>query len=77
MNAVEILLLSNAIIVLLLGALGTMFWSRLNRLEKRIDEIDLNLRGEMREVRTEVGMVRSDLTQIALAVGVRPRLVEE
>jgi hypothetical protein len=65
-------------------ALGALFWSRLNRIETRMDALESNLRAEFREefgalrleMRQELAALRSDLTQVALAVGARPRATE-
>lgn len=61
-------------------ALGFLFWGRLNSLEARVDSLGSELRAEMRaefsDVRKEIAALRSDLTQVALAVGTRPRASE-
>lgn len=72
-------------------ALGFLFWGRLNRLETRMDDLRSEMRaefgseiGELRSemraefsnVRQEIAALRSDLTQVALAVGARPRASE-
>lgn len=50
---------------LLTGGLGTMFWSRLGRIED-----------ELKELRQQVGILGSDLTHVALTVGTKPRSVK-
>jgi chromosome segregation ATPase len=42
-------------------------------LRGELAEVRSDLRGELAEVRTEIRELRSDLTQVALAVGARPR----
>lgn len=65
-------------------ALGVLFWGRLNRLENRIDALELKMAAEFADVRREIAelrsemrqeitALRSDLTQVASAVGARPR----
>ncbi len=76
------------------GGLGTLFWSRLNRMEETLRNMSMSmatkdelnsLRTELRaevgefraEVRGDVAALRSDLTQVALAVGAsRPQATE-
>ncbi|MGH2729655.1 MAG: hypothetical protein ACRDJI_03510 [Actinomycetota bacterium] len=61
------------------AGLGALFWARLNRLEGRIDSLSdkvaqMVTRDEFRE---EMARLRSDLTQVALAVGAsRPQASE-
>jgi hypothetical protein len=61
-------------------ALGALFWARLNRLESRIDAVQIEFREEIgalrAEMRQELAALRSDLTQVALAVGARRRATE-
>ena len=70
-----------AFITLMGGGLGTLFWSRLNRIEAsmatRHDIMQLHeelgqVRSEMAAMRSEMAVMRSDLTHVALAVGARP-----
>lgn len=72
------------------GGLGTLFWARMNRLEVQIIDIRhsmatreelAHLRAEMRDefttLRQDVAVMRSDLTHVALAIGVnRPKPAE-
>lgn len=63
-----------AILVALLSTgFGATFW-RLNRLETRLG--DFVTREEFLQLRQEIAAMRSDLTQVALAVGARPRLTQ-
>jgi hypothetical protein len=57
-------------------ALGVLFWGRFNRLESRMDAFELKVATEFTDVRREITALRSDLTQVALAVGARPRASE-
>lgn len=69
------------------GGIAALFWTRLNRIESRMQSFatreDLNrletkvdacaTREELSALRGEMAIMRSDLTQVALAVGARPR----
>jgi hypothetical protein len=106
MSAFEILVA--AYFALIPPVLGALFWRRLDRMERGLDELSKAVAGcatreemaelsravggcatreEMgefrREMRSELGQLRgehaalrSDLTQVALAVGARPRASE-
>jgi hypothetical protein len=43
------------------------------RLDGRIDRLQTTLDGRIDRLQAEVGGIRSDLTQVALAVGIKPR----
>lgn len=62
-----------AAITLMGGGLGTLFGSRLNRIEANMaTRHDIaQLREEMALLRSEQAVMRSDLTHVALAVGAR------
>lgn len=63
---------------LLPPALGTLFWTRLSRIETMLAQVVT--RDEFNSAtavsRQEMASFRSDLTQVALAVGARPRASE-
>lgn len=68
-----------AFITLLTGGLGSLFWSRLNRIEANMaTHHDMEqLHEELVHLRSEQAVMRSDLTHVALAVGARtPRASE-
>jgi len=59
------------------GGLGTLFWSRLNKIEGIMGTMatrhDIEqLHEEIVHLRSEQAVMRSDLTHVALAVGARP-----
>lgn len=68
--------------------LGALFVRRFDRVERRLDRMEDRFdeisgaialcatREEMGELRRETAALRSDLTQVALAVGARPRASE-
>lgn len=57
------------------AALGALFWSRLNRIETTLIHIaSTNVSRD--EFIAVIGSLRSDVTQVALAVGARPRASE-
>ena len=58
-------------LTLLGGGIAALFWTRLNRLEAKMDTFAT--REDLNALRNEVAIMRSDLTQVALAVGARPR----
>lgn len=72
------------------GILGALLWTRLNRLEGRVDsgldEVKRDLadvrermatRSDLDKLSGEMAVMRSDLTHVALAVGAnRPKPVE-
>ena len=60
----------NAVVVTVAGlVLGWMFKGRLESIDRRFDSIERRLDG----MQGSMDALRSDLTQVALAVGVRPR----
>ena len=67
---------TTAFVTVINGALGTLFWSRLNRIEGNMADMatrqDVDrLFEEMAVMRHEQAVMRSDLTHVALAVGAR------
>lgn len=66
--------LINALIVAGIGVLIT-FVTRTQIAEMKEDarEFRSEMRSEFRDIRAEIAALRSDLTQVALAVGVQPR----
>jgi len=65
-----------AFMTLLTGGLGTMFWSRLGRIEDEMRDLRHQMADDFKQVREQLGIVGSDLTHVALAVGTKPRSVE-
>ena len=65
---------------LLITGLGTMFWRRLERLEDRFVHVDARfaqMDARFAQMDARFDQLRSDLTQIALAVGANhPRATE-
>lgn len=47
--------------------------ARFDRVEARIDRLETRLDGRIDTLQSSVDAMRSDLTQLALAVGLRPR----
>lgn len=79
MTAFEIVIA--AYLALIPPLLGALFVRRFDRLERRLDEISgavvlCATREELGDLRRETAALRSDLTQVALAVGARPRASE-
>ncbi len=74
-------LLIPALLTLMGGALGTLFWGRLNRLEKMLDYVMSNMatKDDIANMATkdDIAAIRSDLIKVALAVGAeRPKASE-
>lgn len=71
----ELLVVSlNALVVAMVG--GIVAWlgrGRFDALDRRIDRLETRLDGRIDTLQSSVDAMRSDLTQVALAVGVRPR----
>jgi len=68
--------LVNALLLIVVAGIGSVLLGRrLDRLEGRIDRLVTREEFEARvgRLETEVAAIRSDLTQIALAIGARPR----
>ena len=64
----------NAAVVAVVGAL--LAWlarGRFDALERSIDRLEAKLQGRFDAFQSSMDALRSDLTQVALAVGVRPR----
>ena len=72
MDVVTVLI--NAAVMGAVGILVAWFLKgRIDGLDHRIDRLEHRLDGRMDSVQTSIDGLRSDLTQVALAVGVRPR----
>ena len=54
----------------LMAGLSGLLWTRLNRIDDRLDRLSEQMAACA--TRAEVEALRSDLTQVALAVGARP-----
>ena len=64
----------NAAVVAVVGAgLAWLARGRFDALDRRIDRMEARLDGRIDTLQTSLDAMRSDLTQVALAVGVRPR----
>jgi hypothetical protein len=64
----------NAAVIAIVGAL--LAWlgkGRFDALDSRIDRMKTRLDGRIDTLQSSVDAMRSDLTQVALAVGTRPR----
>ena len=64
----------NAAVIAVVGAL--LAWlgkGRFDALDGQIDRMETRLDGRIDTLRSSVDAMRSDLTQVALAVGTRPR----
>jgi hypothetical protein len=64
----------NAAVVAVVGAL--LAWlarGRFDAVERRIDQLEAKPEGRFDAIQSSMDALRSDLTQVALAVGVRPR----
>ena len=64
----------NAIVVAVVG--GIVAWlgrGRFEALDRRFDRLETRLDGRIDSLEARLDAMRSDLTQVALAVGVRPR----
>lgn len=63
----------NAAVVAAVGLiLGWLGKGRIDRLESRIDRLEERLDSRMDRLEERMDALRSDLTRVALAVGVRP-----
>ena len=64
----------NAVIVAMVGLiLAWLGKGRFEAQDRRIDRLEQRLEHRMDGLQASVDAMRSDLTQVALAVGVRPR----
>jgi hypothetical protein len=64
----------NAAVVAVVGGIVAWFGrGRFETLERKIDRLESRLDGRIDALQSSVDGLRSDLTQVALAVGVRPR----
>ncbi|MCI0636300.1 MAG: hypothetical protein L0206_20655 [Actinobacteria bacterium] len=64
----------NAVVVAIVG--GAVAWlgkGRFDALDRRIDRLETRLDGRIDTLQSSIDAMRSDLTQVALAAGVRPR----
>jgi len=64
----------NAIVVAVVG--GIVAWlgrGRFEAIDRRFDRLEARLDGRIDSVEARLDAMRSDLTQVALAVGIRPR----
>ena len=64
----------NAVVVAAVG--GVVAWlskGRFDALDRKIDRLETRFDGRIDALRSSMDAMRSDLTQVALAVGVRPR----
>ena len=71
----------NAVVVAVVG--GIVVWlgrgrfeaigHRVEALDRKIDRLETRLDGRIDALQSSMDAMRSDLTQVALAVGVRPR----
>ena len=64
----------NAIVVAVVG--GIVAWlgkGRFEAIDRRFDRLEARLDGRIDSLEARLDAMRSDLTQVALAVGVRPR----
>ncbi|HEV3472476.1 MAG TPA: hypothetical protein VG408_04625, partial [Actinomycetota bacterium] len=63
---------------------SVLFWGRMHRIERRMDSLEIAMREGFKESReemragfakndSEIAIMRSDLTHVALAVGAKPR----
>ena len=64
----------NAAVIAVVGALlARLGKGRSDALDGRIDRMETRLDGRIDTLQSSVDAMRSDLTQVALAVGTRPR----
>ena len=64
----------NAAVIAVVGAgLAWLARGRFDALDRRIDRMEARLDGRIDGLQSSMDAMRSDLTQVALAVGVRPR----
>ena len=64
----------NAVVVAVVGLI--VVWlgrGRFEALDRKIDRLETRLDGRIDALQSSMDAMRSDLTQVALAVGVRPR----
>jgi hypothetical protein len=55
------------------GAVGLILARMVHGTRAEIAQLRAEVRADISELRREIGELRSDLTQVALAVGARPR----
>ena len=64
----------NAAVIAIVGiVLAWLGKGRFDGLDRRIDRMEGRLDGRIDRLQSSMDAMRSDLTQVALAVGVRPR----
>ena len=70
-------LLSNVINAIVMAAVGLALWllvrGKLEAIEQRIERLEARVDRLEAEVSARIDSLRSDLTQVALAVGAAPR----
>ena len=65
----------NTAVVTVVGiVLAWLARGRFDALDRRIDRMETRLDGRIDALQSSMDAMRSDLTQVALAVGVRPRV---
>jgi hypothetical protein len=65
-------LLDTVVDAVVLGAVGLLLYLSDRGLRRVLAEFRAEVRQELIELRREIGQLRSDLTRVALAVGVEP-----
>ena len=64
----------NAVVVAVVGLIVVwLVHGRFDALDRKIDRLETRLDGRIDALQSSMDAMRSDLTQVALAVGVRPR----
>jgi hypothetical protein len=64
----------NAVVVAVVGLIvAWLFKGRFDAVDRKIDRIGTRLDGRIDALQSSMDAMRSDLTQVALAVGVHPR----
>ena len=64
----------NAVVIGIVGVIVVWFGrGRFEALDRKIDRLETRLDGRIDALQSSMDAMRSDLTQVALAVGVRPR----
>ena len=66
-------LINTAVVAAVGLVLAWLGKGRFEALERRIDRLEERVDGRIDAIQGSIGGLRSDLTQVALAVGVRPR----
>jgi hypothetical protein len=64
----------NAVVVAVVGAIVAWLGrGRFEAIDRRFDRLETRVDGRFETLQSSVDAMRSDLTQVALAVGIRPR----